>query len=125
MKKDLSVQITYRQISYNSTLSYKNGVLYIEFFDNDKFPDGLSCEVNKSEVVINYSDMKKSYEYASMPEIFMPKILYEFFFMCGDSFVMENATGEGSYIERNICGKSVRFHMNEADGKTKYLIEIK
>ena len=125
IKKDLSVHITYRQISYNSIISYKSGVMYIDILSNGKFPDGLSCEVNKSGIIINYIDMKKSYEYESMPDIFMPKILYEFFSLCGDLFVTEEVTEKGSFIERNVCGKSVRFRVNMENGKETYLIEIK
>lgn len=125
MKKDLSVQITYRQISCDSILSFKNNVLFIDITQNDKFPDGLSCEISKSGIVLYYSDMKKSYDYENVPDVFLPKILYEFFSLCGDSFKTEQLSEEGSYIERNICGKDVCFQIKNINGKEEYFIEIK
>ena len=126
MRNDLSVQITYRQISYNGTISFKNGTLYMKILNNDKFPDGLACIVDSTEITFCYDEIEKSFDCNGFDDNFMPKILYEFFSVCGETFRTEEVKiGEYSYIERNVCGKSVSFCVNKNNSTTPYTIIIK
>lgn len=125
IKNDLSVQITYRQISYNSTISFRDGILYLLLISDDTYPEGVLYQVTSSDVIIRYDDISKTYSYKALPDSFIPKLIYSFFSACGESFSMEKQSGEGSYIERNINGKSVRLLMSAEGGADKYYMEIK
>ena len=125
MKKDLSVQIVYRQNSYKSTVSYRAGVLYLCLIPADTYPDGLLYSVSSSEIVINYGDISKTYSYDAFPDNFVPKIIYGFFSSCGERFSMEKQTSDGGRVERRINGNTVCFLESTENGKHKYYMEIK
>lgn len=126
MKKDLSVLITYRQISYKGIISFKNGTLYVTLSDNGNVLDGVSYEVNSTEIKYCYDNMTKSFSHNSFPDTFVPKILYEFFCRCGDVFFTEKVvTDEYTFIERNVCGIDVQFRVYESNTGAPYSIIIK
>ena len=125
MKKDLSVQITYRQISYDSIISYKDGILHLRLMADDTYPDGIIYEVTASDIVISYGDITKTFSNDSFSDSFIPKLLYGFFSSCGESLATEKRLGEGSCVERNINGNSVCFQVESRDGDNNYSIDIK
>lgn len=126
MKNDLSVQITCGQISYNGIVSYKNATLYVSLSDNENILDGMLYEINSSEVKFCYENMTKTLDYNSFPDDFIPKILYEFFSVCGEVFFTEAVvTNEYTYIERKVCGSEVRFCVNQNNTEKPYSIYIK
>ena len=126
MKKDLSVQITYRQISYNSIITFKAGTLCVELSGNQEFPDRLICKVNSKEIIFIYDNLEKRFDYGDIQKDFIPKILYEFFSICGESFSTEETrAGEYNFLERSVCGKAVRFCVYQNNTETPYSITIK
>lgn len=126
MKNNLSVQILYRQISYNSIISYENDTLYIEISGNNKYPDGFICEVNSAEITFVYENMTKKLDYKSFPDDFIPKLLYKFFSVYGEKFATDKSVwGKYNYTEQNIDGKNIQFRVLWDSQKEQYAIYIK
>jgi hypothetical protein len=126
MKNNLSVQILCGQISYNSIISFENDTLYLEISGNNKYPDGLVCEVNSAEITFVYENMMKKLDYKSFPDDFIPKLLYEFFSAYGEEIVTDKSvSGKYNYTEQNIDGKNIQFRVSTDSQNEKYVIYIK
>lgn len=125
IRNNLSVQILYRQISYNCTVSCNNGTVYMEYTGNGDFPDGVKYIIDSSQVTSVYKNMKEISHLDSYHEGFLPKIIYEFFSSFDGVIEMTDKKGEGyNYIRKTVNKSVVEFRVNYRSELQPYTIVI-
>ncbi|MGN1315589.1 MAG: hypothetical protein ACI4VW_00840 [Acutalibacteraceae bacterium] len=122
-----TVQITFNEHIYNTTVVFKNGKLELNFSDEKDLIGGAYVSIDSTNYKITYNDMVFEGEKTNLSNSFLPSVIYSFLNSFDGLITLDSYNKDLNcfYISLNTEGSFIVFESYEKDGKQNYSMEIK
>ena len=120
------VQLTYKQNIYDIKLQFSRSVLNFTFGENNTAYDGIGYKVTPQNCQVFYSGLTHSFDKDTLPDNYLPVLIWQFFSENGNVFVTENYDSQKDccYLERTINNDFVKLQVYENQGNISYTLII-
>lgn len=121
-----SVQIQYREKSYNGAVSFNGNLLVLTVFSDDKGEDKFSFTIDNMTCTTDFNGLQKVYQTNDVPKSFLPVIIFNFFNQTGAYFNTElyNEELDTYSVTRVIDNISVCLEVSKSGENLIYLFKI-